>query len=270
MQSDGPKEVKLRLLALWESDVNSREHSPIAFIYGSHFISNALLRQYRKLAVSAEGLGDAWLLLQTDGARLGRNVSTNRVHIVSRADILAMGYPMIGPTIVPGHAHFPLLHFYHKHPHYRYYWFIEYDVRFSGDWRALFNPFAEIEADFISAHIHPHRDQPAWPWWDLSHPTKSIEVGKRLRSMNPIYRISARALDCICNAHKDAWRGHFEVLLPTLLNHSGLTVADFGGVGNFVPAGMKNKFYVASLPSREGLLQGGTLRYRPAFVRAGF
>jgi hypothetical protein len=37
---------------------------------------------------------------------------------------------MIGPTLVPGHVGFPVLHFVCDYRDFDYYWAIEYDVRF--------------------------------------------------------------------------------------------------------------------------------------------
>lgn len=45
-----------------------------------------------------------------------------------------LGYSPIEERLLPGSNHFPLLKFYREHPDYDYYWMVEDDVRFSGDW----------------------------------------------------------------------------------------------------------------------------------------
>lgn len=242
---------------------------PAAFVFCSPSPSKAVLRQYRKISSSAKGLGDAWLLLQMEDSHCPRGLDTSKLHVVSNAEIRAMGYPMQGPTVIPGHVHFPILHFFQKHPDYPYYWLIEYDVRFTGNWRVLFSAFERIEADFIAAHIYTHADEPRWNRWELLHPRQEIEIEKRLRCFHPICRFSKPALEYICTAHEDGWHGHSEVLLPSLLDKNGFSIVDFGGSGNFVPPGMKSRFYIDSLPDEKGLLDTGTLRYRPAFVWPG-
>ena len=48
-----------------------------------------------------------------------------------------MGYQPIAATIVPGSNHFPLLKFYLENPGYDYYWVVEDDVFFTGEWTDL-------------------------------------------------------------------------------------------------------------------------------------
>ena len=53
---------------------------------------------------------------------------------------------------------------------------------------------------------------------------------------------------------------HSEVFIPTVLFHSGMTLADIGGCGEFVPGGFENKYYI-----RLDGVNNGTIRYRPEF-----
>jgi hypothetical protein len=117
-------------------------------------------------------------------------------------DILtSLNYFPLGFTLVPGSNHFPLLKFYLSHSNYDYYWCIEEDVDFSGDWSALFEEFSSVDADFISSHISHHQNEPEWPWWSaLAHPYFVIPQEKRIRSFNPIYRISREALELLHKA----------------------------------------------------------------------
>lgn len=50
-----------------------------------------------------------------------------------------LGYTPIEDSLLPGSNHFPLLKFYREHPGYDYYWLIEDDVRFSGEWNLFFD-----------------------------------------------------------------------------------------------------------------------------------
>jgi hypothetical protein len=79
-----------------------------------------------------------------------------------------------------------------------------------------------------------------------------------VKSFNPIYRISHSALSFIHKSLLNQWCGHHEVLLPTLLYHNHYSMMDFGGRGQFIPSGFKNKFYTSD-----------TLRWRPVFEKAG-
>ena len=71
-------------------------------------------------------------------------------------------------------------------------------MRFSGDWGNLFSCVEDLTADFISSHMQRAPLVPNWPWWDtLAHPYKVIPFEERIRSFNPIYRISNEALKLI-------------------------------------------------------------------------
>jgi hypothetical protein len=243
--------------------------SSVAFVFLAHFQSGSIYRNYRKIQASTEGLGSSWFLFQGDAAHSPNDRNIKNVHTVSRADLVAMGYPSLNPRIVPGSVLFPLLHFYINHPEYHYYWLIEYDVGFSGNWRTLFSDFSRIEADFITAHVRRYPDEPEWERWDLSHPSQAIPLEERLRSFNPFFRISNPALNFISSAYREGWHGHYEVLLPTLLQRNGFSILDFGGNGSFVPSWMTNKYYTDAQPNRKGFLDTGSMRYRPPYARPG-
>lgn len=184
-------------------------------------------------------------------------------------DLTGLGYPMIGESVVPGHTHFPLMAYYKEQVEKSdYYWLIEYDVRFSGAWHKLFDYFSDSSADFISSYIRHYSEEPNFYWWDLKSSTEVIPLEKRVRSFNPIYRISARALDFLDKEQKNGWHGHYEVLVPTLLYHNdGFELLDFGGDGKFTK--QKNKFYT-SRTDKEGKITSGTMRYIPAMAEPGF
>jgi hypothetical protein len=236
---------------------------PVAFIFQTHLISNAIISEYRKIVKGCQGMGVAWLLYQGNELHTFLESPDLRLCRCTLEDIKDLGYPFKGSSLLPGHTHYPLAHFYRKYPGYDYYWLIEHDVRFSGKWQVLFNAFANIHADLVAAHFVTYSEEPEWPLWELSHPCYSIPLGQRQRCFHPIYRISNAALAFICAAHQDGWDGHSEVVFATLLSRSNFSFVDFGGKGTYVLPGMENKFYTASPPNPAGLLNKGTLRWRP-------
>jgi hypothetical protein len=168
------------------------------------------------------------------------------------------------------HPHFPVLDFFLAHRDYDRYWVVEYDVRYTGDWKALFDSLEPLDHDFVTSHIRRYAQEPGWTWWNtLEHPSRTIAHHERLRSFNVVYRLSNRALEFIHDAQLDGWRGYFEVSLPTLLFHSGFKVLDLGGDGDFAPAERKNAVYT-SRGFRSGRLSPfATMRYRPARAAPG-
>lgn len=169
-------------------------------------------------------------------------------------------YRWLSPhQIIPGSTHFPLMHFGVHNRDYNYYWLIEADVKFSGNWKHLFQAFSRRTEDFVTCCLRNYSDDPDWYWWhSLSHSSEEIPLHGRIGSFNPVYRISRRGVDYLHSKLSDGWMGHFEVVAPTLLAHAGYSLSDFGGTGKFVQAGNQNRFYTDQ-----------TMRFRPVFRKVG-
>jgi hypothetical protein len=179
-------------------------------------------------------------------------------------------YPRFEEFGILHHSHFPVLAFFLSHRDYDNYWFIEFDVRYTGDWGSFLRSFEPFTHDFIASHIRHYREEPLWHWWyTLQHPTKAIDRTSCLRSFNVIFRISNRALEFIDREQRDGWQGFNEVSLPTLLYHGGYRIMDFGGDGDFTPPELRNKTYT-SHGLKNGLLSPFcTMCWRPSRNKAG-
>lgn len=155
-----------------------------------------------------------------------------------------LGYSPIEERLLPGSNHFPLLKFYREHPDYDYYWMVEDDVRFSGDWNDFFGKFSENHSDFLSANIMYYAEEPDWYWWyTLKTGGEDIPKDLWVKSFNPIYRLSHQALKCIDEHLLKGWKGHHECFIPTLLHSKDFLLEDFGGKGSFVKEGNENLYY---------------------------
>jgi hypothetical protein len=222
---------------------------------------------YQELTTSTPGLGNTYLVYHQSSFHIPDVVQLANHYIFTNDILKELNYSPIASTLIPGSNHFPLLDFYQKHPSYDFYWLIEDDVRFSGDWRYFFDFFTNhaIQPHFLSSHIRTFQEQPEWHWWKtLRHIHYYIPPSLCIRSFNPIYRISNTALNCIHHMLTNKWQGHHEVLLPTLLYLEGFRIADFGGTGEFVQPGHEDQFYISGHCGKEGCLLTGTMRYRPA------
>lgn len=241
-----------------------------SFLLLTNKTSIPLIQKYREIFEASRDIGDTVLLYHLDKGKPFVNAEGVKYFTFTDEVLSSLNYFPLGFTLVPGSNHFPLLKFYLSHPHYDYYWCIEDDVEYTGDWGAFFKDFYTLDSDFISSHIRRYRDEPEWHWWSaLAHPYTTIPQEKRIRSFNPIYRISRNAMELIHRALLSKWCGHHEVLIATLLYESGYSIHDFGGKGEFVPEGFENKFYIANSPSDKGLLTDGTMRWRPVFEKTG-
>jgi hypothetical protein len=241
-----------------------------AFLFLCHHPTRATSTEFAKLKDGSDSFGDIyWLYHQREGGHTPRLIQSHSKYVFTDDSIKALGYPQIGESLIPGHVHFPVLQFYRSHPTYVHYWLIEYDVRYTGTWRSFFRAITEaFPHDFVASHLRRYDEEPEWQWWDsLSHPGSEIARSGRLRSFNPIFRVSNAGLQHLHEAHRDGWKGHNEVLFPTLFERSQLSIADFGGDGTFVPNGFQNRFYTSGVTNNQ--LRQGTMRYRPASWRPG-
>lgn len=239
------------------------------FLYLTQETTPGLIEPFRKLTLEAGEFGEVFLLYHHKLNHVPKVIRDEKHFLFTNEVLYEHNYIPIGFSLVPGNNHFPLLKFYQDYPDYDYYWYIEDDVRFSGNWESLFSAFGEVSADFISSHIQRAPLVPNWPIWDtLANPYKIIPFEDRIRSFNPIYRISRKALAFIQEALQSKWCGHHEVLLPTLIYQAEMEIVDFGGRGEFVSHGNDNKFYTEENDDPYNVLEG-TLRWRPPFEKVG-
>lgn len=239
-----------------------------AILFQTHNVNDEIMARYRKLENDLRGKDyDVWLLLNVNENKdIYRKFtdSISNVYANNLEDLNLLGYTPICENLLPGSCHFPLLSFFLSHSDYKYYWFVEYDVHYQGNWLKLFDDCLQNlpDYDFLSSYISKYNrgKNGDWNWWDsaknIGYPTNEL-----LKSFNPICRYSARALTMIDKAQKEGMSAHSEVLIPTLLYHSGFKIGNLGGDGEFTPNGFRNKYYIDNLSAF-----GGSIRYRPLYT----
>ena len=241
-----------------------------ARLFVAHVWSVEIEQEFRKLSLCSDN-ADCWLLLDSKLSRANAIVARYPLHhLFNQESLAALPYEKMATEGLIGNGHLPLLEFFRKHPEYDFYWFIEYDVRYTGEWSAFFARFDFTGHDFTTAHIRRFAEEPFWWWWrSLGHPTIRLSRLGRLRSFNVIYRISKGALEFLDRVLQSGWRGHHEVLIPTLLYHNRFKLLDFGGHGSFVEAGSINSVHTSSDSKSGDLNPPGTIRYRPVRATVG-
>jgi hypothetical protein len=229
-----------------------------AFLFVTHVYSEDFIKEFKKIQNATRGLGSSYILYHAkDNEKVNQKILDLPHYICTESGISGIGYPTYSPnnSLVPGSSHFLLIKFYRENL-YKNYWFIEYDVRFTGKWKDLFDHFNNSEADLITSHIRRYEEQVNWPFWtSISHPMEKIETSKLVRSFNPIYRISLPALKYIDEKYQQQWRGHNEVSFATLLYNAGFKLRDFGGKDSFTDQKDINRFYT-----------DGSMLFRPAHM----
>lgn len=224
-----------------------------------HKLTERLIEKYYFVSKAFAEYGETFLLYQKDTVDETMIPKDIRGIGFSIDDLCALGYEAWAETIVPGSNHFILLWFYRMFPDYKRYWNIEYDVEFAGDWKYLFKRFAKSEADLLSCHIMSFSEDPIWYWWRaLKTIGEYVPFRERIRSFNPIYRLTAIALSFLDAKLKGGNGGHHEVVLPTLLSRAGFILEDFGGKGRFTKSENFGLHYDAKYPE-----PWGTMRHKP-------
>lgn len=217
-----------------------------AVLYLTNKSNEWTLSAFHALEQSLQGMADVYFAYHQQGDVLPVSLQNIENLFVFTSDVLnELGYtPIEKGKLVPGSNHFPLLKFFKENQCYDYYWLVEDDVRFSGDWKDFFDSFASSTSDFLSSVIETKAENPTWYWWtSLKTGNEVIAEEKLLKSFNPIYRLSSLALVCIDAHLRIGWMGHYEVLLPTLLYNKGFLLEDFGGEGTFVRPENNARFY---------------------------
>lgn len=243
-----------------------------AFLFLSCQLSNAVINTFNNIVTATNSEKNITrLLYHQKDLNQQKEIDNKDVFYFSDSILTDLKYKALGEKLIPGNNHFPLLKFYKEHPHYDYYWCIEDDVRYTGNWAHFFNHFENSDISFISSHIQRYADDPQWPWWQtLAYNDQTLKSKYLVRSFNPIYRISKEALNFIDQELLDGWQGHHEVLFPSLLSAAGFDLMDFGGKGEFVSTGDENKFYLGNYAQNSYLEdEEPTFRWRPIHEKIG-
>lgn len=170
---------------------------------------------------------------------------------------------------IPGNGDGMMLDAMDRLSGYDWFWFIEYDVSFSGDWSMFFSETESSDADLLAVNMIRYDQIPEWPLW------KSIEAPKGedlphcdwIRVHLAISRYSKRINETLIPVYRQGWAGHAEALLATLAARQGLSIEDIGGDGEFVGPGNTNRFYRSTLTDNS--LGPGTFVFRPCMEDVG-
>lgn len=181
-----------------------------AILFVTHIYNEDIKRQIVKLYEETKDFATLYVGFQADKVRITLPDGIRSFPFTVK-ELNRLGYRSWGCTLMDGNFHFVMLDFYLKHTGCDYYWLIEYDVRFNGDWKNYFEFFADKDDDFISAHIGDFSGDTRWTRWkEIELVNIKLNHKMLLRSFNPICRISNRALALGHERCKLGDRGHYE------------------------------------------------------------
>jgi hypothetical protein len=135
----------------------------------------------------------------------------------------------------------PFVRFFEQLPGYQSFWRCEYDVYYSGDWKDFINNFIDTRADLLTTSLVDFYKSPHWShFWRYKG---TLKVQELIRSHNALFRLTKSGAD-VLREHIFNERGHYEVILPTVINKlGGLPIEDIGGHGSYVFPDNKGKYY---------------------------
>ena len=140
------------------------------------------------------------------------------------------------------YAHFRMLSYYIKNPNYKYYWFFDDDVTFSGDLKKLLNDYELYADDFVAIQAFKKEAYPELSrvsvvsdkmkgsggrWLDYAPGAGDNykSVYRHLGSFFPVVRFSNKALEHLNNLNKEGFFGYSEGFVPTALASDGFYVS---------------------------------------------
>jgi hypothetical protein len=247
----------------------SKSNRTILFI--THRLNEPIEKRFRKLATEVPEEYDVYFCF--DNSSMSRTEVNDYLHTneyqyieFNRKLLESFDYPSplaISDVkqIIPGNNDLLFLYLAKKLPNYSYYWFLEYDVAFSGSWERLFFQLNSCDADLLGTNLVPRSHDPHWNWWSTLETSEKLDIEEELRGFFPIVRISSKLLETVHIKYKQGWSGHFEVLLPTIASVCDARIEDIGGDGPFVKSKNKNRFYTSTVAA--GSDSPGTFIYRP-------
>lgn len=237
-----------------------------AVLFITHTINDNVIAHFSKLKSEMSEYGDLYFCIQEDALNRAKSQQYGKTFLFNRVNLNKLGYNAWGCIMPGGNVHFILLDFFFQYQMYDYYWIVEYDVYFNGNWATFFSYFNNRKEDYISAHVETVEENPNWTHWkDIDLVNIHMDEQNLLKSFNPISRYSYRA---ICLLHERLLlgdRGHNEIILPTLFRYFNLSIFDFGGEGLFSDKCTPNLFYCDN-PVSEGV-DKSTHRYRPGYSK---
>jgi hypothetical protein len=221
-----------------------------AFLYYTHYISDAVRREISRLNEEIPRDYDLWVVGCTESCDAFETLMVPRAatRAYSRVDFQALPYPGkmadLRPNTMRGSNDLAIMMFFREHQEYSHYWIAENDVRYTGSWTALLDELGSGDADLMCTHVTAHAQDPDWEHWgtlkqpDGDHPKDGI-----LRGFMPFCSITKRLFGKIDEYCSLGWRGHYEVLWPTIASLEGFDIEEIGGDSPFTPRSRSNRFY---------------------------
>lgn len=236
-------------------------HTCVCFL--THRFDDVIRARLEKLVGDCEGSLDVYVVAEEETPVPAEHAQ--RSHAFDFSRLRQRARTVIGNSIAPGNCHLRMMSFFDAHPSYDWYWFVEYDVSYDGDWEVFFADFDDDPADLLGTHVRTAGQDPDW-YWSATFDSggDGIDPPRRHIAFLPIARLSRVALRSVSRAVERGWVGHFEMLVPTAVVHAGLTIAEIGGTSAWAPPRRRQRHYLSAGESWKSPALS-TVRFRPVF-----
>ncbi|SDB74754.1 DUF3405 domain-containing protein [Belnapia rosea] len=222
----------------------------IAFVYYAHDVSSVRIREVRRLEQELPAKYDLFVVGCCHEASALASLSGGRAqtHSYTRDDLKKLPYPGRIKTTrwedIRGGEDLTLMRFWRDHPQYQAYWFVEYDVRFTGKWGDFMEIMDQSKADLVCSLVSKYKIGSEWPHWGSFQPGESgIESGKMMSAFLPVCRASSAMMEALNAFGINGGAGHVEAIWGSVANAAGLSIEEIGGSGSFTPVERRGKFY---------------------------
>lgn len=216
----------------------------VAVLYISHIINEESIKRFKLIEKGLDENHDLyWCLDVTKDKHPERPDKINFIDFTVQElyqKFAGKGWFHRIPTMLMN-VNLIMYRFFEENQEYDYYWQIENDVIYYGDWKDFFQRVEESDSDLLSAVLEKKSEKnKSWMWW-IDAVDDGIEY---IKSFNPIYRISNAGIKMVQKFLEKHDGMFFEVFLPTAIVNEGGVIEDFGGKDEFVKEGKTNKFYI--------------------------
>lgn len=220
----------------------------------SHVWMPDIQKVFERLRREAPADHDVRFLLSTNSRETAPDLVADQVECIIVDDLFQQHYPEkchADAWYIAGNLDLVFLEFRRRLPDYDFYWFVEYDVHYEGNWSRFFEHFRHRTAGLLGTTLQ-YIDKMPHKLNTLSYPrllvpeTMAWNKSLMIKGFFPICRVSASLLDTLHRAYQAGLGGHYEIMMPTVAVLHGMGVEDVGGDGPFVQDDNRNRFYFAN------------------------
>ena len=133
-------------------------------LFCCHYWSPELGKEFSKLRNSC--INDFDVILSYDCSEDNHMPPDNLLnHPFTLNQIKKLGYGFQENEGILQHTEYQVIDFYLQNPHYDFYWRIDYDVRYNGEWVDFFRCFIDNKADLLGTYLKAYKNDPHWLHW---------------------------------------------------------------------------------------------------------